>query len=259
MKPFKKIPVSIAKKLSYVLCDIDDTITSNGKLSAASYTALWKLKEAGFGVIPVTGRPAGWCDLIIRQWPVQAIIGENGAFVYHFKDGYLHTFTHPSVLENSQEKLAAVLDAALKDVPGCRVSRDQFSRIYDVAIDFREDPPYLTFEDAEKIKDICESMGAKAKVSSIHVNAWFGKYDKLSMTKLFMYEVLGESDIKDKIIFFGDSPNDEPMFDYFPITCAMANIKPFMKSIIHPPAYVTENEGGEGFTEAVNHLLSILS
>ena len=125
-------------------------------------------------------------------------------------------------------------------------------------LDFREDPPYLSFDDAERIKDICVSMGAEAKVSSIHVNAWFGEYDKVNMTKLFMDEILGEVDIKEKVIFFGDSPNDEPMFHYFPISCAMANINPFLDNIIYPPAYVTEKEGGEGFTEAVNHLLSIL-
>ena len=29
-------------------------------------------------VIPITGRPAGWCDHIARMWPVDAVVGENG-------------------------------------------------------------------------------------------------------------------------------------------------------------------------------------
>ena len=97
MEPFVTIDPQRAEKIRYVLCDIDDTITTGGKLPAESYAALWRLHEAGYGVIPVTGRPAGWCDLIVRQWPVTAVVGENGAFVYYFRDGHRLTFTHPSV------------------------------------------------------------------------------------------------------------------------------------------------------------------
>ena len=165
MKPFSDIELSQAQKLRYVLCDIDDTITTDGKLPPESYTALWRLHDAGYRVIPVTGRPAGWCDLIVRQWPVTAVVGENGAFVYYFKDGHRLTFTHPSVAGGDiQGRLAAVRDACLAGVPGCRVSKDQFARIYDVAIDFNEDPPYLGFEAADKIKEIAESLGAVANL-----------------------------------------------------------------------------------------------
>ena len=257
MLPFSEISPETAKRLRYVLCDIDDTITTHGKLPAAAYSALWRLHDAGIHVIPVTGRPAGWCEMIVRQWPVRAVVGENGAFVYYFEDEHLQSYVHPSVAENPAQKLAAVRDAALKGVPGCRVAKDQFSRIYDVAIDFREDPPYLSFEDAERIKAICESMGAQAKVSSIHINAWFGEYDKLSMTELFMKNILGEDDVRSSTIFFGDSPNDEPMFSYFPTACAVANISPFVDKIAHLPAYVTQQPGGEGFAEAIELLLSL--
>ncbi len=146
MEPFSAIQPQRAGKIRYVLCDIDDTITTDGKLPVESYAALWRLHDAGYGVIPVTGRPAGWCDLIVRQWPVTAVVGENGAFVYYFREGHRLTFTHPSVAGGDiQGRLAAVRDACLAGVPGCRVSKDQFSRIYDVAIDFNEDPPYLGF------------------------------------------------------------------------------------------------------------------
>lgn len=259
MRPFDTITRQDAAGIRYVLCDIDDTITTEGKLPASSYTALWRLHDAGIGVIPVTGRPAGWCDLIVRQWPVRAVVGENGAFVYYMgEDKHLHTFTHPSVAGGDiQGRLAAVRDACLVGVPGCRVAKDQFARIYDLAIDFNEDPPYLGLEAAEKIRDICLSLGAAAKVSSIHVNAWYGDYDKLGMTRLFMKDVLGEADLEEKILFFGDSPNDEPMFAFFPLSCGVANIRPFADTMAHLPAFVTQKAGGEGFAEAVDHLLAL--
>ncbi len=258
MKPFNEININGKEKIKYILCDIDDTITTDGKLSSEAYNALWQLYNSGYHVIPVTGRPAGWCDMIIRQWPVKAIIGENGAFVYYFDGNQLNTFCHPSVATvDIQKKLEEVKTEVFRQIPECRISKDQFSRIYDLAIDFNEDPPYLGFEVAEKIKNICTKMGAEAKVSSIHVNTWFGKYNKLSMTELFMREVLKENNIKEKILFFGDSPNDEPMFEYFPNSCGVANIKPFIKSITHLPTYITSKESGEGFAEAITHFLSI--
>ncbi len=257
MKPFSQLPRADARRLRYVLCDIDDTITTDGKLTADAYTALWRLHDAGLCVIPVTGRPAGWCDLIVRQWPVKAVVGENGAFVYYMQGGRKQVFTHPSVAHDVADKLCAVRDAVLLGVPGSRVASDQFARIYDLAIDFCEDPPFLSLEDAARIKDICVAMGAEAKVSSIHVNTWFGAYDKLGMTRLFMREILGECDIEQTVVYFGDSPNDEPMFGFFPHACAVANIKPFIQSLCHLPAYVTEHEGGAGFAEAAEHLLCI--
>lgn len=258
MEPIRNMGADCSSKIKYVLCDIDDTITLGGKLIAEAYDAMWKLYNAGYDVIPVTGRPAGWCDLIIRQWPVKAVVGENGAFVYYNEQGHIMTFTHPEVASSDiREKLESVKKACINGVPGCRAARDQFCRIYDLAIDFREDEPYLDFEAADRIRDICISMGAEAKVSSIHVNAWFGNYDKLEMTRLFMNQVLKENNIKENVIFFGDSPNDEPMFAYFPNSCAVANILPFVNKIKHLPKFVTEHEGGLGFAEAVKHILSI--
>lgn len=258
MKPIRDLDKEKASGLKYVLCDIDDTITTKGKLTKDAYRALWELSERGFDVIPVTGRPAGWCDLIIREWPVKAVIGENGAFVFFNKGGSIKAFTHPSVAgPEIRERLETVKNACIAGVPGCRAARDQFARLYDLAIDFNEDPPYLGLEAAERIKGICVSMGAEAKISSIHVNAWFGKYDKLSMTKLFMETVLKEDVYREKVIFFGDSPNDEPMFEYFPISCAVANILPFTSMLKHLPSYVTVNEGAEGFSEAADYILSL--
>lgn len=217
MISFEKMPPEAAKKIRYILHDIDDTITNEGKLTAEAYSALWKLHDAGLKVVPVTGRPAGWCDMVIREWPVDAIVGENGAFVYYWKDGKPETFRHPSIpAEDVSEKLEAVKKACLAGVPGCRVAKDQHFRVCDLAIDFAEDEPKLDFEAAKRIKAIAESMGAVAKISSIHVNAWFGDYDKVSMAKLFFETVWDVKDLHESVLFFGDSANDEPMFAELP-------------------------------------------
>ncbi|HDQ14300.1 MAG TPA: HAD-IIB family hydrolase [Sediminispirochaeta sp.] len=259
--------------IEYVLSDIDDTLTDGGKLGAKAYEALWKLYEAGYKVIPVTGRPAGWCDLIIRQWPVEAVIGENGAFVYYRepddRGSGIKSLYHPEIAKKGtreadpevQRRLKLLREKVLREIPGTRVARDQFARQFDLAIDFREDPPDLGFDTAEKIQRLCEGEGAVAKISSIHVNAWFGNYDKVSMARYFLRQKyrLDERRMKERVLFCGDSPNDQPMFEYFPNSCAVANIEEMIDYIKHPPAFVTGAKGGEGFVEMCAVLLDAKS
>lgn len=258
MKPIGELNAADAARLKYVLCDIDDTITNEGKLTRDAYSALWDLHDAGLKVIPVTGRPAGWCDLIVREWPVKAVVGENGAFVRYCENGSFKTYRYPGLDPDAvREKLGKIEQECLRRVPGCRIAKDQPYRRYDLAIDFNEDAPHLGLEAAEKIRDIAAAMGAEAKISSIHVNIWFGGYDKLRMTQRFLREVLGETDPRRSVFFFGDSPNDEPMFSAFPNSCGVRNLMPFLDLLRYRPGYLASREGGYGFAEGVGHILAL--
>jgi hydroxymethylpyrimidine pyrophosphatase-like HAD family hydrolase len=89
------------------------------------------------------------------------------------------------------------------------------------------------------------------------VNGWFGDYDKLTMAKLLFEEVYRETlaEIKNEVIFIGDSPNDAPMFAYFPNSVGVANFLQFKEQLSSKPAWVTRKEGGHGFAEMVALLL----
>ncbi|MEO1171184.1 MAG: HAD-IIB family hydrolase [Myxococcota bacterium] len=257
MRPLNQLELP-ADGLLGVLMDIDDTLTEGGKLVPAAFQALSDLSSAGLLVIPVTGRPAGWCDLIARQWPVDAVIGENGAFAFYEAEQRLQHFFHPAIdPERARAQLDTVRDAILSSVNGARVSKDQPYRLFDLAIDFREEPPDLGLAAAEQIRAIFEACGARAKVSSIHVNGWFGDYDKLSMTQEFLRSRYGypSETIRDRFVFVGDSPNDGPMFEFFPLAVGVANVRRFADQLAHAPAFVTESEGGTGFAEVTRVLL----
>ena len=264
MRPLSDITPSQAAGIRYVLMDIDDTLTHNGKLLASSYSALWKLKAAGLKVVPVTGRPAGWCDCIARQWPVDGVVGENGALAFweeprdasQADHQILKAIYHPNAIKNDHPILKKVRERALAEVPGLRVAKDQFARVFDIALDFAEEEPVLGFGAAEKVKEIAMAEGAVAKISSIHVNVWMGDYDKLSMAERFLRERFGWQGDLAEVVFAGDSPNDEPMFARFPLSCAVANIHNFLRLIKSPPAFVAEKEGGEGFAEIADALLT---
>ena len=262
MRPLKEMPVIQLKAIRYILCDIDDTITVEGSLTAETFTMLHKLKDTGFRVIPVTGRPAGWCDHIARFWPVEGIVGENGAFYFRYESSLRKMLRHYVKDEHRRQqdskKLKKIQNQILKEIPGTALSADQAYREADLAIDFQEDVPPLSKSSVQKIVDIFENHGAKAKVSSIHVNGWFGDYDKCSMSyKLLRQEFcLDHEKAKKEVLFIGDSPNDCPMFGAFPVSVGVANVLNF-KDLLEPaPEWVTEKKGGYGFAEMARFLIS---
>lgn len=251
------------RPLSVLLSDIDDTMTDDGELRAPAYEAMWKLRAAGIRVVPVTGRPAGWCEMIARQWPVAGVIGENGGFYFRYDHTTKKMRRHFDQDEATQianrQKLAHIEKEILKSVPGSAIASDQFCRLLDLAVDFCEDVPRLPKSEVQKIKAIFEKHGAIAKVSSIHVNGWFGAHDKLSQSTNFLKKEFGFSDaqIKNECGFVGDSPNDEPMWSAFPNSFAVANIKEFWDDVQAKPNFVTSSKGGAGFVELAHHLIRL--
>jgi HAD superfamily hydrolase (TIGR01484 family) len=261
MKPIENIPVHDKRRIGYVLTDIDDTLTIKGRLPAVVFAAMEDLRRAGIRVVPITGRPAGWCDHIARMWPVDGLVGENGAFYFRYDDRRRRMIRRywksPAERQRDRGRLDAIGKQVLAEVPGCAVAADQAYREADLAIDFCEDVPALPLSAAEAIKVIFEAAGATAKISSIHVNGWFGDYDKLSMSRLMFKDVFKKDldRVRDQVVFCGDSPNDAPMFAFFPHSVGVANLRAFEDSLDAAPTYVTHNEGGFGFAEMVAVLL----
>jgi len=265
MKPLSECPKATLAAIRGVLTDIDETVSTDGRLTAEAYGALEALKEAGFLVIPVTGRPAGWCDMVARFWPVDAVVGENGAFwMWHdAKLGKLRTrFIQPEAERaDGRRRLEAVRADVLREVSGAGIASDQPYRLADLAIDFCEDVPALPRSDVERIVAIFERHGAHAKVSSIHVNGWFGDYDKLTTSKAMMAELFGVDLRRDaeRYVFSGDSPNDSPMFGFFPNGVGVANVRDFAGAMTALPRWVTQARSGAGFVELARMLIAARS
>jgi len=262
MRPLAEFSAARRRAIRYVLTDIDDTLTLDGRLPAVAYGALERLRAAGFAVVPVTGRPAGWCDHIARMWPVDAVVGENGALYFRYDDAarrmHRRYWKDAETRAADRARLAALETEILAAVPGAAISADQPYREADLAIDYCEDIPPLSQEAVARIVAIFEAAGAKAKVSSIHVNGWFGDYDKLAMTRILFAECF-DADldaVRETVVFAGDSPNDAPMFGYFPNAVGVANLRDFAGRIEAEPAWITERPGGHGFAELADALIA---
>jgi HAD superfamily hydrolase (TIGR01484 family) len=261
LSPLKDFARPDLKAVKAVLTDIDDTLTLHGRLPASAYKAMENLHNAGLIVVPITGRPAGWCDHIARMWPVDGIVGENGAFYFRYDDRArkMQRVYGQSAEERqaNNERLKTLGQRVLKEFPGTAIASDQAYREIDIAIDFCEDVPPLPLATAEKIRQAFEAEGATAKVSSIHVNAWFGRHDKLTMTRRMFKDCFGidTDNERRRIVYAGDSPNDAPMFAFFPNAVGVANVMPYKTIMSHLPRYVTRAEGGDGFAELAEALL----
>jgi HAD superfamily hydrolase (TIGR01484 family) len=264
MKPLAEFSLAARRGIKGVLCDIDDTLSSAGKITAEAYSAMERLQQAGLLVIPVTGRPAGWCDHIARMWPVDGVVGENGAFYFRY-DSAAHKmrrhFVDDAVTRAAyRARLTQIAQEILKAVPGAAIAADQHYRECDLAIDFCEDVAPLPQAAIDEIVMRMEKHGLTAKVSSIHVNGWFGGYDKLSMTKTLMREAFAVDLDAERhhYVFVGDSPNDAPMFGYFLYAVGVANVADFGVRVEPLPAYVSIRRCGAGFAETANALLNAI-
>ena len=248
--------------------DLDDTLTlENGSWPSSTISGLENLSKAGWTILLVTGRPAGWADAFIRLFPLDAIVAENGAVIRYWKNKFQNRQDHEtpeslywtpegSVKEfldfGHREKMNSCKNKILSEVENCRVATDQHYRLYDLAIDFAEyvTPP-LGMDAAHKIFDIFQEFKATAKISSIHVNGWWGDFSKGSALE-FLSQQLLQFSIQEEFVYVGDSPNDGPLFKLAGSSIGVANINSFVGKVdFSHPKFVTNQCAALGALEVI--------
>ncbi len=249
----------IGLSLVGVLTDIDDTLTTEGAITADARQALDALRAAGMRVIPITGRPVGWSEPFALQWPVDAIVAENGA-VALVREGTglrkLYQQDAPARAANFA-RMQQVAQRILREVPGSMLSRDSAGRETDIAIDHGEHtelPPALI----ARVVRLMQDEGMNATVSSIHINGWYGGHDKLAGARWIVRELFGRNLDAElgRWVYVGDSTNDARMFEHFPHSIGVANIRRFEAQLTHAPIYITEGERGAGFAEVARAVIA---
>jgi HAD superfamily hydrolase (TIGR01484 family) len=251
-------PAAHRQQLVGVFTDIDDTLTTDGMVTAQALDALAALKNAGLHVIPITGRPVGWSEPFAKQWPVDAIVAENGAVaLVREGSGLRKLYQQDEVLRAANfSRMQQVAQRILAEVPGAALARDSAGRETDIAIDHSE---YLHLSPARvaQVVQLMRGAGMNATVSSIHINGWFGDHNKLSGAQ-WMVRKRFERELDEEIdrwAYVGDSTNDVLMFQHFPHSIGVANIRRFEAQLSHPPRYITPSERGTGFAEVVQAIL----
>lgn len=264
MNRFDQADMRLLANVDIVLTDVDDTLTRHGKVSATALTALGRLQDAGIRVIPVTGGCAGWCDHIVRAWPVTAVVGESGAFsfTHSSRGGLQQRFVRPrDEMRAEQTRLLQIAEQVLREVPASRLAADQPYRLVDVALDHAQDIEPLPATSVAALIEAFRDAGAHARASSIHVNAWFGDHDKATTAAWLLNEDFGLSPAEQarRVLFIGDAPNDEPLFGTYPLSVGVANIRPHLAQLAHGPRWLCEAGHYDGFAEMSERLLAARS
>ncbi len=260
-RPLQEMPPDVRRRIRGVLTDVDDTLTTDGVLPAAARAALDGLFAAGIPVVAITGRPAGLCEVLLAEWPIAAIVGENGGVWMH-RDRHsgaiaAHYDHPPQERARQREALAAIGARVLAAVPRAALAIDRHRRETDLSIDWAERIAPLSRDEVDRIVAMLRAEGLATAVSSIHVHGWYGTHDKLA-TSLRLFEAAFGVDLRAErgsYTYVGDAPNDAPMFAFFPHAVGVANIARFLDRIETPPAYITQGDAGEGFVELANLLL----
>ena len=256
MKPLADLD---AGGVRVVLFDVDDTLTTQGKLTAEAYGALEALQRAELRTVAVSGRAAGFCEYAARMWPVDAVVGENGGFWFRSIGGKLEREYRETadVRARNRERYAAISRAIVAAVPGCAVASDERYRETDFTIDYAEEVATLPSEAVERIAGLMRREGLHVAISSIHMHGWFGDYDKriTSCALLARHFDLDPAANPESALFVGDSPNDASMFAAFPKSVGVANVRKYAAGMTAEPKYVTHAAFGAGFVELVAHLL----
>jgi len=277
MLPLSDWPLLDRRRLIGIFTDIDDTLTTQGTITQDALQALGALKAAGLHVIPITGRPIGWCEPFVQgnlgaggtPWPVDAIVAENGSTAFSLSQ------ISPQPSSDMREQLSKLYqqDAStrianfsrmqevamrvLREVPGTRLSQDSPGRETDMAIDHSEFAS-LSADDIARVVAVMRRAGMNATVSSIHINGWFGTHNKLEGARWIVRQLWGRDlDAEmDRWVYVGDSTNDQLMFEHFAHSVGVANIRRFEAELTHFPRYITTAERGAGFNQVAQAILS---
>ena len=274
-------PLEARRRITGIFTDIDDTLTHDGHIAPEALQALGDLKGAGLTVIPITGRPIGWCEPFMAgtngpAWPVDAMVAENGAvaFVPASADKLTsHISLQPSsdmretlskryqqsaeVRTANRLRMDAIAAQVCAEVPGVELSRDSAGRETDLAFDYAEFTRHSP-DTVQRVLALLQSHGMQTTVSSIHIHGCFGDFNKWTGACWIVRELLGRdlSAELDQWVFVGDSGNDQAMFEHFRHSAGVANIARFVPQLSHLPTYVTPSARGAGFAEVAQAILA---
>jgi len=243
-----------------LLFDLDDTLLSHGVLTREAYASLWDLHDAGLRLVAVTGRPSGWGELVVRQWPIDGAVTENGAVVVT-REGKGVALVERCTAEERHARrirLGRLVEQVRTVVPEARLSDDVAARRSDVTWDIGE-RVRLPEDRVDLIAREILAVGARTTRSSVHLHATFDEDDKASGAVAFVGRAFGvdAGAALASFAFIGDSGNDAACFSAFRTTFGVANVKEHIGRLSVPPRFIAPSPMGAGFAEVARALLRV--
>jgi HAD superfamily hydrolase (TIGR01484 family) len=268
MRPLGALGGAEASALIGVVFDLDDTLLDHGALGEAAYGALFRMREAGLRLVACTGRPAGWGDVLARQWPVDAVVAENGAVAFVVEGGgaaptqgrkiSLVDELAPAERRARRDALQGLAHELVARFPSMGLADDNDARRTDVTLDVGEHRRVEPAVVAEA-RAIARERGVRTLVSSIHLHLTRETDDKASGTIRLLATRFGEdaTAARRRWAFVGDSANDAAAFAGFATTFGVDNVRRHLHALSVPPRYVAPLPMGSGFAAVAVRLAAL--
>jgi HAD superfamily hydrolase (TIGR01484 family) len=267
MKPLAEWPLEERRRIRGVLTDIDDTLTTHGKLLPDVLAAIQSLSAAGYKVVAVTGRPTYWAMPMLRLCGFDAVIAENGASAFWpgkgHEEGRTQSWFYADAAVRRQHRAALEAFSLMvhQRFPEVSVADDAPQRVGDLAFDIGEYSAPLPSARVAELLDFMRALGFHATSSSIHAHASLAPFCKQVASENLLQSVFGISDEEARATyaFVGDSGNDARMFAHYPFSIGVANVAQHLGKLPVSPQYVAARSYGAGFVEVSRALLDASS
>jgi HAD superfamily hydrolase (TIGR01484 family) len=260
VKPLSSLQKPEASRLSGILFDLDDTFLDGGALTETAYAALHRLSKGGLRLVAVTGRPAGWGEVMVRQWPLHGAVTENGAVALYREGSAVARWdaADEATRRARRIRIAGAFDSLRQRFPEVRMSDDTHARTSDIALDIGESHR-VPADVVAAIDGAARALGMRTFVSSVHLHLTLDPFDKATGTIAFLGDRFGDdpTSARRNYAYVGDSANDAACFYAFTTSFGVANVRSSLPHLSVPPRYIAQAEKGAGFAEIATRLLEL--
>ncbi len=228
--------------------DMDGTLTQDGQFRPELLVALRALELRGLPVVIVTGRSAGWVSGLAQYLPVAGAICENGgAFFRGERQEWLVPMAN---VAQHRGELRGMFEQLRARFPQIRESADNAYRLTDWTFDVAG----LSLADLGEMAELCKSAGWSFTYSTVQCHIKLvGQEKAVGLGRVLERYFPGVG--RSSVLVVGDSPNDQSLFESFPISVGVANVQDYVGQMDYLPRWVTQRAEGEGFCELVGLLL----
>ena len=234
--------------MKIIFSDFDGTLTNNGKLGAVFFDLLSLIEKNKSELVIVSGRSLSWGHFLLTHFPLRyALMEGGGVLVYKTHDGFLKE--EYLVSQEEREKLQALITQIKKDLPQTIFSLDSLGRVTDCAVEFLK----MSKKDVENLENYLRQAGAHFSRSNVHINFWYGNHNKFTSAKWFLKKYKSHLTLEETI-FYGDSLNDETMFENMPNSVGVSNILTVLDELKHKPKIILEGRDNAGAFGVYHHL-----
>lgn len=239
--------------MKIIFSDFDGTLTTpSGLLESSFFDVLKIIENNNSELVVVSGRSLSWGHFLLSHFKELNYVIMEGGGVILSKNENGSICEEVLLYDESVKELEDLTQRLIDEVPGVILSFDSFGRKTDRAVEYH----LMSEELISRTESFLKENGANFSQSNVHINFWIGDISKNYAVEYFLKNYLSNIN-KDECIYYGDSLNDESMFEHFPNTVGVSNISRVLDKLKYKPKIILEGKDFAGVDGMLRHLKSI--